>query len=225
VTTRVLSAHLRSSVGSAGHGKCRCENSRTRCSWSRPNSGVAPSARASKSARTVSWCSTMWRSEWSRPNEDCIGSSCSSPANPLHQQHGLAESTQGCWTGGSGARSQTHVRTALAYCRRVVGDAQSSAWPQDRGNHQSLQRPGTRRADPSGERDPQDAGIDFAARGGAAAEKGGEWREKSRKSRAAQTRKRLASLQAFDYLARPAGFEPTTPWFVALDSNNQPFVS
>ena len=27
--------------------------------------------------------------------------------------------------------------------------------------------------------------------------------------------KRAASLQPFEFLARPAGIEPTTPWFVA----------
>jgi hypothetical protein len=43
--------------------------------------------------------------------------------------------------------------------------------------------------------------------------------EKSRKSRAAEKIKRAASLQPFDYLARPAGLEPTTPWFVARCSN------
>ena len=31
--------------------------------------------------------------------------------------------------------------------------------------------------------------------------------------------KGAASLQPLDYLARPAGFEPTTPWFVARYSN------
>src|SRR5512144_254817 len=31
--------------------------------------------------------------------------------------------------------------------------------------------------------------------------------------------KRVASLQPFVYVARPAGFEPTTPWFVARYSN------
>src|SRR5438874_9991437 len=31
--------------------------------------------------------------------------------------------------------------------------------------------------------------------------------------------KGLALLQALDYLARPAGLEPTTPWFVARCSN------
>ena len=36
-------------------------------------------------------------------------------------------------------------------------------------------------------------------------------REKIRRRR---KRKGLAFLQALDYLARPAGFEPTTPWFV-----------
>jgi len=32
------------------------------------------------------------------------------------------------------------------------------------------------------------------------------------------------SSQALEILARPAGFEPTTPWFVALDLNNQVLV-
>ena len=45
------------------------------------------------------------------------------------------------------------------------------------------------------------------------------YREESRKSRAAEKMKRAASLQPFDYLARPAGLEPTTPWFVARCSN------
>ena len=106
-------------------------------------------------------------------------------ADPLHEQHGLAESTQGGRTGGSGARSQTHVRTAFAYGRRVLGDAQSSAWPQDRGHHQSLQRPGTCRADPSGERDPEDAGINVVA-GGSEAIPGGHWGEVAQKSRRAK---------------------------------------
>src|SRR5258708_19879463 len=32
------------------------------------------------------------------------------------------------------------------------------------------------------------------------------------------TPQRLGSLQAFDILARPAGFEPATPWFEVLKS-------
>jgi hypothetical protein len=33
--------------------------------------------------------------------------------------------------------------------------------------------------------------------------------------------KGLASLQALDFVARPAGFEPTTPWFVGGFGINQ----
>src|SRR5208283_2829195 len=76
----------------------------------------------------------MWRSERSRPNEDCIGSSCSSPAKANRASQSVTSTTRPGrkharlldW--GSGARSQTHVRTAFAYCRGVVGDAQSTAW-------------------------------------------------------------------------------------------------
>jgi hypothetical protein len=34
----------------------------------------------------------------------------------------------------------------------------------------------------------------------------------------------MSPIRTFVYLARPAGFEPTTPWFVALDLNNQVLV-
>ena len=57
---------------------------------------------------------------------------------------------------------------------------------QDRGHHQSLLRPGTRRVDPKAERDPEDACIDVAALGGAAADEGGKWREKSRRQETGQ---------------------------------------
>src|SRR5208282_1495041 len=60
----------------------------------RPNSGVAPGARVSRTARTVSWCSTMWRSEWSKPNEDCIGCSCSSPAKANRASQSATSTTR-----------------------------------------------------------------------------------------------------------------------------------
>jgi integrase len=65
------------------------------------------------------------------------------------------------------------------------------------GHHQSLLRPGTRRVDPKAERDPEDACIDVAALGGAAADEDGGWREKSRKSRAGRKRARSASPNPF----------------------------
>jgi integrase len=47
--------------------------------------------------------------------------------------------------------------------RTATGDAKSSAWAQDRGHHQSLQCPGTLRADTRGECGAQGAGIDVVA--------------------------------------------------------------
>ncbi len=73
-----------------------------------------------------------------------------------------------------------------------VGDAQSTAWHKT-GDITSHYCAGELAEFPKAERDPEDACIDVAALGGAAADEGGEWREKSRKSRAGKKRVRSAT--------------------------------